>query len=231
MPAEANMDILVVGTERNCRELSQRLGENHRYFFHQTRNGAEHNIGEAGIIFDFNHPEAGRDFSAYHQSKSGLFINTAKVTLRQMVLQEDLAKRSEVYGFNGMDGFLSHTCLEISVLEEESRGKIGDVLKREKIDHAFVDDRVGMVTPRIICMIVNEAYNTVQENTASKADIDLAMKLGTNYPYGPFEWCARIGLAQVYELLEALYLDTHDERFRISPLLKKEYLDAQRRSH
>ena len=52
----------------------------------------------------------------------------------------------------------------------------------------------------------------------------MAMKLGTNYPYGPFEWCKRIGIKHVYELIEALYDDTQDERYKISPLLKKEYL-------
>jgi 3-hydroxybutyryl-CoA dehydrogenase len=81
-----------------------------------------------------------------------------------------------------------------------------------------------MVTPRVIFMIINEAYFTVQEGTARKADIDQGMKLGTNYPYGPFEWSELIGLQHVYELLEAVYEDTKDERYKICSLLKKEYL-------
>ena len=60
--------------------------------------------------------------------------------------------------------------------------------------------------------------------TASEEDIDLAMKLGTNYPYGPFEWARKIGIKHIYEILEALYEDTKDERYKISPLLKKEFL-------
>ena len=58
----------------------------------------------------------------------------------------------------------------------------------------------------------------------TREDIDKAMKLGTNYPHGPFEWCERIGVKHVYEVLEAVYEDTKDERYMISPLLKKEYL-------
>jgi 3-hydroxybutyryl-CoA dehydrogenase len=77
-------------------------------------------------------------------------------------------------------------------------------------------------------MIINEAYYTVQEGTASREDIDLAMKLGTNYPYGPFEWCQRIGIKYIFELLTAVYEDTKDERYRICPLLKKEYLSEIR---
>jgi 3-hydroxybutyryl-CoA dehydrogenase len=75
-------------------------------------------------------------------------------------------------------------------------------------------------------MIINEAFYTVQEGTATRQDIDLAMKLGTNYPYGPFEWCERIGIRHVYELLQAMYDDTRDERYKVCPLLKKEYLKS-----
>lgn len=75
-------------------------------------------------------------------------------------------------------------------------------------------------------MIINEAYFTVQEGTASKTDIDLGMKLGTAYPKGPFEWCEEIGIANVYETLAALYEDTGDERYKICPMLKTEYLKS-----
>ena len=62
------------------------------------------------------------------------------------------------------------------------------------------------------------------EGTASREDIDTGMKLGTNYPMGPFEWVAKWGLANIYELLEAMYLDSKDERYKTCPLLKQEYL-------
>jgi 3-hydroxybutyryl-CoA dehydrogenase len=81
---------------------------------------------------------------------------------------------------------------------------------------------VGMLTPRIIGMIINEAYYTLQEGTASKTDIDLGMKLGTNYPKGPFEWAELWGLAEVRRLLEAMYRDTGDPRYKLCPLLKTE---------
>jgi 3-hydroxybutyryl-CoA dehydrogenase len=73
-------------------------------------------------------------------------------------------------------------------------------------------------------MIINEACYTVQEGTATIADIDTAMKLGTNYPFGPFEWANKIGVKHVYETLLAVYTDTNDERYKICPLLKTKYL-------
>lgn len=85
-----------------------------------------------------------------------------------------------------------------------------------------------MVTPRIVCMIINEAFYTVQEGTASKEDIDKSMKLGTNYPYGPFDWCSKIGIKNVFELLDAMYTDTREQRYKICPLLKTEYLESLR---
>ena len=69
----------------------------------------------------------------------------------------------------------------------------------------------GFISARIIAMIINEAYYALDEKVSSKTDIDIAMKLGTNYPYGPFEWCNIIGVQQVYQLLAKLSLT--DERF------------------
>jgi 3-hydroxybutyryl-CoA dehydrogenase len=89
-------------------------------------------------------------------------------------------------------------------------------------DFVCVEDRVGLVTPRVICMIINEAYYTLEEGTATRSDIDLAMKLGTNYPYGPFEWANRIGIHRVIELLTSVYHDTKDDRYKVCPMLKSE---------
>lgn len=222
------MDILVVGTERNFQELSRRLGDAHRFIHHPTRANATSDVKSVPMIFDFNPNGPRDDFSVYRDVEGFLFLNTTMVTLEEMLSNKDLGQHKRICGFNGVDGFTTHRCLELAALSEETKVAVSELLAKEDIECAFVDDRIGMVTPRIICMIINEAFLTVQEGTASRSDIDLAMKLGTNYPFGPFEWCTRIGIDSVYELLEALYTDTHDERFRISPLLKQEYLDSQK---
>ena len=127
-------------------------------------------------------------------------------------------------GFNGLPTFFDRDILEISTLKEEDHSKVKLLADQLKFEYIIVDDRVGMVTPRVICMIINEAYYTVQDGTAERSAIDQAMKLGTNYPFGPFEWAEKIGIRHVYETIEALYHDTHDERYKICPLLKKDYL-------
>lgn len=76
--------------------------------------------------------------------------------------------------------------------------------------------------PRVISMIVNEAYFSLEENLASKVDIDLAMKNGVSYPLGPFEWGEKIGLSLIIELLRELREVTGEERYKISHQLKLE---------
>ena len=52
------------------------------------------------------------------------------------------------------------------------------------------------------------------------------MNLGTAYAFGPFEWCEKIGIKNVYEVLDAMGNDTKDDRYKICSLLKTEYLKA-----
>ncbi len=65
-------------------------------------------------------------------------------------------------------------------------------------DVVFVKDEPGLVSARVISMIVNEAFFALAEGVSTMEEIDVAMKLGTNYPYGPFEWLEKIGVANIY---------------------------------
>jgi len=85
----------------------------------------------------------------------------------------------------------------------------------------IVQDRVGMVFPRILCQIINEAAFAITEDIAAPKDIDKALILGMNFPLGPIEWADRIGLDQVYAVLAALHTDLREERYRVAPLLKQ----------
>ena len=123
--------------------------------------------------------------------------------------------------FNNLPTLMGKQLWELSSLSDKTDANA--LLSNWGITPAWVADRVGMVTPRIIAMIINEACFTLQEGTATIDDIDKGMKLGTNYPHGPFEWADRIGIAHIYELLTAVYNDTHDERYRICPLLQTYY--------
>ncbi len=101
---------------------------------------------------------------------------------------------------NGWPGFLKGNCLEAAAGEDAQKNAarvFGDEL-------VFVKDLPGFVSARIVAMIINEAWFTREAGTASEKDIDLAMKLGTGYPYGPFEWTTLIGRERIAALLEKL---------------------------
>ena len=85
----------------------------------------------------------------------------------------------------------------------------------------IVQDRVGMVLPRILCQIINESIFAITDDVAKPEDIDTAMKLGANYPSGPIEWAEKIGVRQVYSVLSAVQNDLKEDRYRVSPLLKQ----------
>jgi 3-hydroxybutyryl-CoA dehydrogenase len=89
-----------------------------------------------------------------------------------------------------------------------------------------VFDRPGLIFLRILTLIINEAYLVLQEGTADAKDIDTAMKLGTNYPYGPLEWSEKIGVDLIYNLLKCMHEFYGEDRYRITPLLKEKYLES-----
>jgi len=63
-------------------------------------------------------------------------------------------------------------------------------------------------------------YFTLAEEVSSKQETDIAMKLGTNYPYGPFEWAEKIGLKNILALLQQL--GKEQQRYQPAALLEKE---------
>lgn len=219
------MNILVIGAANNLEEIKLKFGDGHQYMFEQDHREAERFISTNDLVFDFIIDEEPFQIEIYtNKTGATVFINAAKISLAELSNLANHQLKAQLFGFNGMPTFVNRSVMEVSFLKKEDEPELAKICKSLNSDFLVVDDRVGLVTPRVICMIINEAYFTVQEGTARREDIDMAMKLGTNYPYGPFEWCQRIGVNHVYELLEAVYEDTHDERYKICPLMKKEYL-------
>lgn len=183
------------------------------------------NIHEFDMIFDLKFDEKKEQLKYYAGLKNiPVFVCSVKQALDQAVHEFNGKITCHLYGINALPTFLNRSLLEVSIYHKESEANLVQIMDHLQWSYKLVKDRVGMVTPRIIFMIINEACYTLQEGTASKEDIDTSMKLGTNYPFGPFEWANKIGIKHVYETLEALYQDTHDERYKVCSLLKTKYL-------
>ena len=105
---------------------------------------------------------------------------------------------------NAWPGFLERSIHELAAPDDQTAERIADLYEKLGLDHRIVADVPGMISARILATIINEAWFTWEEKVSTQDEIDTAMKLGTNYPLGPFEWSERIGPGQIARLLWSL---------------------------
>ena len=84
-----------------------------------------------------------------------------------------------------------------------------------------IGDAPGLVVTRTVAMLVNGAVDARHKGVASAADIDTAMRLGTNYPLGPLAWGQSWGPATVLGILDAMQAWYGEDRYRPSALLRR----------
>lgn len=120
---------------------------------------------------------------------------------------------------NAWPGFINRTIIEVACINEQYKQQAEKILTALNWKFIWTPDDYGFIAARIIAMIINEAYYALEENVSTKEQIDVAMKLGTNYPYGPFEWSEKIGIEKIYFLLEKL--SAQNKRYTIAGSLKE----------
>lgn len=206
------MTILILGTDVQVREVRDKFGDQHAY---------TEWLGAADVAFDFISPMQPEQLRRYDGFQKPIYIDSSLVPLSKSLANfPDLHDR--VIGFCGLNGFVNRELLEVTTLSKASETLAAESCKALGTEYRLVADQAGMVSPRMICMIINEAYYTLEEGTATREDIDLAMKLGTNYPAGPFEWSKAIGLTNIVRVLSAAIEETADDRYKVCPMLEQE---------
>lgn len=84
------------------------------------------------------------------------------------------------------------------------------------------------IAERIIAMLINEAVEALHLNIASAKDLELAMTKGVNYPKGLLQWCDEWTAEKCLSILDGLYNDYHEDRYRASVLLRRMAADNKK---
>jgi 3-hydroxybutyryl-CoA dehydrogenase len=117
----------------------------------------------------------------------------------------------------------------MKVIEVVHSGKTSDATMRSAISFAEslgktpveVKDSPGFISNRILMIYINESINALDQGIASKEAIDTIAKLGFNHPMGPLELADFIGLDVCKDIMDAIYAQSNDEKFKPSQLLVK----------
>jgi 3-hydroxybutyryl-CoA dehydrogenase len=150
-----------------------------------------------------------------------LFVQCADVTMAEVAPYARHPQR--LVGFDGLffsNGPAATLVASPGLNQQVQQIALGFLASLGK-SGVWVQDSPGLVLPRVICMLANEAAFALGEGVAERSTIDMAMQLGTNYPKGPLEWAAHLGYNRVVTVLEHLYQEYGEERYRIAPLLKR----------
>ncbi|MFI9649078.1 3-hydroxyacyl-CoA dehydrogenase [Streptomyces sp. NPDC052040] len=113
----------------------------------------------------------------------------------------------------------SHTTLTEAIGLFQALGK----------DVSVIGDVPGMIVARTVARIVDLAHDAVAKGVATEEDIDTAMRLGVNYPLGPFEWSRSLGRGWAYDLLDDLHLRDPSGRYAPSLALYRHAYASEKR--
>ncbi|OUR97853.1 hypothetical protein A9Q84_06550 [Halobacteriovorax marinus] len=171
------------------------------------------------------------DFSILDADKKMTLLNNLNIQFDFPIVSDLSTYWGELFieKISGLRGAVSlafhspNNCYEYYAIDEATKSGIEEFYKLLNFEGVQVSNPgIGFTYPRVISMVINEAFFSLEDKLARPRDIDTAMKFGVNYPLGPFEWVKKIGPKNILRLLETLYDVTRDQRYRPSQKLRLE---------
>jgi 3-hydroxybutyryl-CoA dehydrogenase len=141
-------------------------------------------------------PEAGRVEKLGRLLPALVFVNAVTPTLKEI--------GRPFVRINVWPGFATRQLHELVAPDEATKQRLATFYSQVGCEYRLAPDIPGMISARVVAGIINEAWYAWEEKVSTREEIDTAMRLGTNYPLGPFEWGERIGLEQIARLLWSL---------------------------
>jgi 3-hydroxybutyryl-CoA dehydrogenase len=206
LPAAAPQSAVAALTVSGQGDLAQRLADA------LTAQGVSvaRDTGTAAVGLHWSGDAAGR-----------LLLTDGRTALQQAL--QDGQPQTAVFDWSVTATVAPDTPLAFAVAEGASEAfaqAAAGVLARAGFHPLRMADAPGLVVARSIAMLINEGADAVQQGVCNPEGADAAMKLGVNYPAGPFEWLQRVGVSAVVTLLDALDAHYRGERYRVSPWLR-----------
>jgi len=161
-----------------------------------------------------------RELSIHTNEDTILASNTSSISITK--LAANVSRPENFIGLHFMNPVPVLKLVEVIrglATSESTFNSCLGVMKEINKETCVALDFPGFVVNRILMPMINEAVFTLQEGLSSKEDIDKAMVLGTNVPMGPLTLADFIGLDTCLNIMNVLYSEFKDSKYRPSPLL------------
>jgi len=151
-----------------------------------------------------------------------LATNTSTLSVTDMAVKTSRPERvCGVHFFNPAPMMSLVEIIETIVTDESTIAEVREFAEACGKSPVLVKDRAGFIVNALLFPYLNNAVRMLENGTASRDDIDAAMKGGANFPMGPFALLDLVGLDTSLSILDALYAEFADPNYAAAPLLRR----------
>ncbi|MFP5322965.1 MAG: 3-hydroxyacyl-CoA dehydrogenase family protein [Acidimicrobiia bacterium] len=151
-----------------------------------------------------------------------LATNTSTLSVTDMAVKTSRPERvCGVHFFNPAPMMSLVEIIETLVTDESTIAEVREFAEACGKSPVLVKDRAGFIVNALLFPYLNNAVRMLENGTASRDDIDAAMKGGANFPMGPFALLDLVGLDTSLSILDALYAEFRDPNYAAAPLLRR----------